>query len=131
MRPKGSIDVAENAERLPVLLGEVLGRLKGSAVADPPLRGESMHRLGAIALCGNQVSGFVRILGVDGRLEEGIRDGREELKSLLGKAAIANVRLAYQAFKSTFYNERFAALREKGCGGFFMGIFNLLIFEVL
>ena len=51
---------------------------------------------------------------VDGLLEEGIRGGREELKSLLGKAAIANARLAYQAFQGTFTDERFAALREKG-----------------
>ena len=51
---------------------------------------------------------------VDNLLEVGIRDGREELKSLLGKAAIANARLAYQALKSTFNDERFAALREKG-----------------
>jgi transaldolase/glucose-6-phosphate isomerase len=51
---------------------------------------------------------------IDGLLEEGVRGGREELKNSLGKAAIANARLAYQAFKSTFYNERFAALREKG-----------------
>ena len=51
---------------------------------------------------------------VDGLLEEGIRGGREELESLLGKAAIANARLAYQAFQGTFNNERFAALRQKG-----------------
>ncbi len=51
---------------------------------------------------------------VDNLLEEGIRDGREELKSLLGKAAIANAKLAYQAFKGTFNDKRFAALREKG-----------------
>ena len=51
---------------------------------------------------------------VDGPLEEGIRGGREDLKNLLGKAAIANARLAYQAFKGTFNDERFAALREKG-----------------
>ena len=51
---------------------------------------------------------------VDNLLEEGIRGGREEWKNLLGKAAIANARLAYQAFKGTFNSERFAVLREKG-----------------
>jgi len=51
---------------------------------------------------------------VDGQLEDGIREGREELKDLLGKAAIANVKLAYRDFKALFGDERFAALREKG-----------------
>ena len=51
---------------------------------------------------------------VDTLLEEGIRDGREELKSLLGKPAIANARLAYQAFQVAFNDQRFAALRERG-----------------
>jgi transaldolase/glucose-6-phosphate isomerase len=51
---------------------------------------------------------------VDGQLEEGIRDGREDLKDLLGKAAIANAKLAYRDFKVLFGDERFAALREKG-----------------
>ena len=32
----------------------------------------------------------------------------------MGKAATANARLAYQAFKDTFYGQRFAALRAKG-----------------
>jgi transaldolase/glucose-6-phosphate isomerase len=51
---------------------------------------------------------------VDGQLEDGIREGRDELKGLLGKAAIANARLAYRDFKVLFGDDRFAALREKG-----------------
>ena len=51
---------------------------------------------------------------VDGLVEERIRAGHEDLEDLLGSAAIANAKLAYQAFKDTFGDERFAALREKG-----------------
>ena len=32
----------------------------------------------------------------------------------MGKAAIANAKIAYQAFKDAFGSERFAALRAKG-----------------
>jgi transaldolase len=43
---------------------------------------------------------------VDGRLEEG--------DPLRGKAAIANARLAYEAFEEVFGSERFVSLRERG-----------------
>ena len=51
---------------------------------------------------------------VDAQLEEAIRDGHAELSDLLGKAAIANARLAYQAFENTFGDNRFASLRDRG-----------------
>ena len=51
---------------------------------------------------------------IDTLLEEGIRRGEDGLKPLLGKAAIANARLAYREFKSTFAGRRFAALRARG-----------------
>jgi transaldolase/glucose-6-phosphate isomerase len=51
---------------------------------------------------------------VDTRLEERIRQGHEELQDLLGRAAIANAKLAYRAFQETFSAERFAALLERG-----------------
>ena len=51
---------------------------------------------------------------VDAQLEGAIRDGHAELSDLPGKAAIANARLAYQAFQSTFSDVRFASLRERG-----------------
>ncbi|HEV2704801.1 MAG TPA: bifunctional transaldolase/phosoglucose isomerase, partial [Pyrinomonadaceae bacterium] len=35
-------------------------------------------------------------------------------ESLLGRAAVANAKLAYQKFKEIFHGERFRALREKG-----------------
>jgi transaldolase/glucose-6-phosphate isomerase len=51
---------------------------------------------------------------VDNLLEERIRQGSDDLSALLGRAANANAKLAYQAFKGTFGSERFAALRAKG-----------------
>ena len=51
---------------------------------------------------------------VDTLLEKRIRQGHEELKPLLGKAAVANSRLAYQAFKNTFASMRFSELENRG-----------------
>ena len=51
---------------------------------------------------------------VDTSLEERIRQGQEQLRDLLGKAAVANAKLAYHAFSQTFGSERFAVLRAKG-----------------
>lgn len=39
---------------------------------------------------------------------------QERLRSLLGKAAIANAKLAYQSFKRVFAGARWEALKEKG-----------------
>ena len=50
---------------------------------------------------------------VDNLLEERISQGRDDLKALLGKAANANAKLAYEAFTGTFGSQRFAALRSK------------------
>ena len=51
---------------------------------------------------------------VDGLLEAGIGDGREDHRALLGRAAIANAKLAYREFKAAFGGARFAALRASG-----------------
>ena len=51
---------------------------------------------------------------VDRQLDAMIAAGRSDLKPLLGKAAIANAKLAYERFKSIFGSPRFAALRAKG-----------------
>ncbi len=48
---------------------------------------------------------------VDALLEERANNGEQPLSGLLGKAAVANAKLAYQAFKETFASERFAVLR--------------------
>lgn len=51
---------------------------------------------------------------VDRQLDALIKSGRSHLQPLLGKAAIANARLAYARFKEIFGSPRFAALRAKG-----------------
>ncbi|MDQ3908733.1 MAG: transaldolase, partial [Acidobacteriota bacterium] len=56
---------------------------------------------------------------VDSQLEQLARDaksdeGRSEIESLSGKAAVANAKLAYQKYKEIFHGERFAAMRERG-----------------
>ena len=51
---------------------------------------------------------------VDALLEERIRGGQSGLETLLGKAAVANAKLAYQAFQGAFGVGRFAALRDRG-----------------
>ena len=51
---------------------------------------------------------------MDALLEERIRGGQREMETLLGKAAIANARLAYHSFRGTFSGERFAVLRAGG-----------------
>jgi transaldolase len=51
---------------------------------------------------------------VDTLLEERIQQSHKQLKLLLGKAAIASAKSAYQAFKTTFSSKRFASLKAKG-----------------
>ncbi len=56
---------------------------------------------------------------VDHRLEALIRETEDDARrageeALLGKAAIANAKLAYARFKTIFGSQRFQALREKG-----------------
>jgi len=51
---------------------------------------------------------------VDRLLEARIRNGEEGARELLGRAAVSNGKLAYQAFKEAFGGERFAYLKSKG-----------------
>lgn len=54
---------------------------------------------------------------VDPMLEKIIADGglqADLAKTLLGKAAVASAKMAYQIYKELFFSERFNALREKG-----------------
>ena len=51
---------------------------------------------------------------IDALLEESIRSGHSGLEPLLGRAAIANAKLAYRDFMALFGESRFASLREKG-----------------
>jgi transaldolase/glucose-6-phosphate isomerase len=56
---------------------------------------------------------------VDKRLDDRIAAARSQeekskLKSILGRVAIANAKMAYQRFKDVFHGERFARLKEAG-----------------
>ncbi len=51
---------------------------------------------------------------VDGLIDARTGEGNSELADLKGKAAIANARLAYQAFKGVYRGDRFAELRAAG-----------------
>ena len=51
---------------------------------------------------------------VDKELQKKIDAGNSELKDLIGKAAIANAKLAYESFEKIFGGERFAKLKAKG-----------------
>jgi transaldolase len=56
---------------------------------------------------------------VDKRLDQMISEARTEsekttLKSLHGRIATANAKIAYQEFKRTFHGDRFARMREQG-----------------
>ncbi len=50
---------------------------------------------------------------VDTLLEERMRQGEPDVKALMGKAAIANAKLAYQEFQQVFGEERFSSLKGK------------------
>ena len=73
-----------------------------------------------LASSGGDVSGVASVASffvsrvdtaVDGLLEDQLRAG---VKTLLGKAAVSNAKLAYRSFQAAFYSDRFASLREKG-----------------
>lgn len=51
---------------------------------------------------------------VDSQLEERALNTGSDISSLVGKAAIANAKLAYRDFKNDFSGSRFASLRSKG-----------------
>jgi transaldolase/glucose-6-phosphate isomerase len=90
-------------------------------VMEAYLRGlESRHNRGeAIGHIASVASFFVSRVdtAVDAKLEEILRrEGPEaaRARSLLGKAAIANAKLAYAQFEGVFYTERFKLLQEVG-----------------
>src|SRR5205085_9461714 len=56
---------------------------------------------------------------VDKRLQEAIKQAasasdQQALKSLMGRIAIANAKMAYQDYKRVFHGERFAKLKAAG-----------------
>ncbi len=48
------------------------------------------------------------------RLESASDDEKKTINALIGKAAVANARLAYKRYKEIFAGQRFKALKEKG-----------------
>lgn len=92
-------------------------------VAESYIRGlERRHAAGEdVTQVASVASFFVSRIdtAIDKQLEERIANAktdaeRTRLKSLLGKAAIANAKMAYVRFKEIFEGERFASLRAAG-----------------
>ena len=81
-----------------------------SGLEDLAGRGGDVSRVASVA------SFFVSRVdtAVDNELTGKLSGGNGELSKLLGKAAVANAKLAYQAFLETFGSERFLALKAKG-----------------
>ena len=81
-----------------------------AGIEDLARRGGDFNRVASVA------SFFVSRVdtAVDALLDGRIREGQQELDSLLGKAAVANAKLAYRAFNQTFGTERFEGLRAEG-----------------
>jgi transaldolase / glucose-6-phosphate isomerase len=72
-------------------------------------KGQPIDRIASVA------SFFVSRIdtAVDRELEKLVKE-RPEATNVLGKAAVANAKLAYQSFMKIFNGERFAALKAKG-----------------
>ncbi len=86
-------------------------------VADAYLSGlESRLRRGQQLTGASVASFFVSRVdaAVDKALADRINAGREEAQPLLGQAAIANAKMAYQAYNELYSNHRFAGLNEAG-----------------
>jgi transaldolase len=132
-RPNLFIKVPATREGLPAistLIGEgisvnvtlIFGLRRYGEVMDAYMSGlETLGRAGRpLAPVGSVASFFVSRVDtlVDKRLEERIAasDPAEQavLRGLLGKAAVANARLAYHQFQETVGGARFGALRAKG-----------------
>ncbi len=81
---------------------------------------EGLHHLsaggGEVARIASVASFFVSRVdtAVDRLLQERIGQGGADLQGLLGRAAVANAKLAYQRFKTIFGGERFASLLAQG-----------------
>jgi transaldolase len=133
-RPNLFMKVPATREGIPAistLIGEgisvnvtlIFGLRRYGEVMDAYLSGlEALHRAGrSVASVASVASFFVSRVDtlVDKLLEEKIAatgnpDEQLGLRGLLGKAAVANARLAYQQFRETVTGPRFAALRSKG-----------------
>ena len=81
-----------------------------SGLEDLAEKGGDLSRIASVA------SFFVsRVdVAVDNALDDIVARGNSAASSLRGLAAVANAKLAYQAFEETFGRQRFAALKAKG-----------------
>ena len=81
-----------------------------SGLEDLTEKGGDLSRIASVA------SFFVsRVdVAVDNALDDIVARGNSAASSLRGLAAVANAKLAYQAFEETFGRQRFAALKAKG-----------------
>ena len=78
---------------------------------------EELELAGGDPSCVSSVASFFvsRIdASIEGKLDELIASGNSELKGLMGRAAIANAKMAYRDFVQTFSNDRFTALETAG-----------------
>jgi transaldolase len=88
-------------------------------VAEAYIRGLERRAAAGSAVDNRSVASFFvsRVdTAVDRLIEERLKErpDDEELRSLLGKAAIANAKLAYERFEQIFRGERFAGLLAQG-----------------
>ncbi|MBV8355399.1 MAG: bifunctional transaldolase/phosoglucose isomerase, partial [Candidatus Eremiobacteraeota bacterium] len=81
-----------------------------SGLEDRVAKNQPVDRIASVA------SFFVSRIdtAIDKQLQARIDRGENELTKLLGKAAVANTKIAYQRFLKLFGGDRFAALKAKG-----------------
>ena len=86
-----------------------------SALQERSAKGQDISRIASVAsFFVSRVDALVDTLLEDRIKAVGPSPEQQQLKALLGKAAIANARLAYQEFKGLFSGPRFAALKQRG-----------------
>ena len=128
-RPNVMVKVPATPEGIPAvhrLIGEGLNvnvTLTFSLTAYRDVRQAYMAGLEDLDWAGGDVSHIASVASffvsrvdtaVDALLDERVRAGDEDMEDLLGKAAIANAKLAYRDFNEDFGGDRFAVLRSKG-----------------
>lgn len=86
-----------------------------SALEERSARGQDISRIASVAsFFVSRVDALVDTLLEDRIQAFGPIPEQQQLKALLGQAAIANARLAYQEFKGLFSGPRFEALKQRG-----------------
>src|SRR6266550_1767399 len=86
-----------------------------SALEERSAKGQDITRIASVAsFFVSRVDVLVDKLLEDKMKAVGASVEQQKLKALLGKAAIANARLAYQEFKRLFSRPRFATLEQRG-----------------